>query len=66
MATYSNILAWEIPTTVETGDHRFTRVRRNLETKQQQNLLIMNDTYYIFKTFSSVQSLSRVQIFATP
>ena len=69
MATYSNILAWEIPWKVEPGGLESMgsqRVRHDLVTKQQQNLLIMNDTYYIFKTFSSVQSLSRVRLFATP
>ena len=45
MATYSNILAWEIPRTLEPGDPQgHKRVRHNLATKQQHNLLIMNAT----------------------
>ena len=40
MATHSSILAWEIPSTVETGglqSMRSQRVRHDLETKQQQH-----------------------------
>ena len=43
MATHSNILAWEIPWAEEPGRIQSTgsqRVRQNLATKQQQQILI--------------------------
>ena len=56
MATHSNILAWEIPWTEDSGGLYFMgcmRVGCDLVTKT-------------ISVFSSVQSLSRVQLFATP
>ena len=44
MATHSSILAWEIPRTEEPGglqSMRLQRVRHDLETKQQQNVVSM-------------------------
>ena len=43
MATHSSVLAWEIPWTEEPGRMQSTgsqRVRQNLATKQQQQILI--------------------------
>ena len=54
MATHSNILAWRIPWTEEPGGLQSTG-RKELDTTERLTL-----------HFHSVQSLSRVRLFATP
>ena len=48
MATHSSILAWEIPWTEEPIVHGVTRVRHNLETRQE--IYIYTHTYIFTHT----------------
>ena len=60
MATYSVILAWEIPWTEEPGGLQSMgsqRVRHNLVTKQQQQILI-NNCFIRWSTFSSLKMVA--------
>ena len=64
IATHSSILAWKIPWTEERGRLQsmgLQRVRREGATSLSLTVL---STHLI--PFSSVQSLSRVRLFATP
>ena len=51
MATHSSVLAWEIPWTEEPGGLQFMeseRVRHDIDTKEQQQLLIKICAVFIY------------------
>jgi len=56
MATHSSILAWRIPQTEDSGSH----------TETDMTEATAYSGIFSSVQFSSVQSLSRVQLFATP
>ena len=66
MSTHSSILAWEIPWTEEPGGLQTMGVAK---CRIQLRLTLPDPTvleWLIKPQFSSVQSLSRVRLFATP
>ena len=82
MATHSSILAWKIPWTEEPGRLQSMRPQRvwldSIQATQQFNMSDETSYYYYYllnewyihivqnSKFSSVQSLSRVRLLATP
>ena len=63
MATHSSILAWRIPWMEEIGGLQSTG-RKELDTTERLHFTSLHHHYLVFQ-FSSVQSLSHVQPFAT-
>ena len=66
MATHSSILAWEIPQKEESGSATVPGVTKQSDMTEwlNSNNKTFNNVYSV--QFSSVQSISRVQLFATP
>ena len=66
MATHSSILAWEIPQKEESGSATVHGVTKQLDMTERlnSNNKTFNNVYSV--QFSSVQSISRVQLFAIP
>ena len=73
MATHFSILAWRIPWTEEPGGLQWGH--KQLDTAEINKYWILHrklldltqfSCYHLLFQFSSVQSLSRVQLFATP
>ena len=60
MATHSSVLPWEIPWTEEPGR------MQSMGSQSQTDLATQNELDKHVIIFGSVQSLSRVQLFATP
>ena len=66
MATHSSILAWEIPWTEEPGRLQSMGSQR-VDTAERPTLLVLLFVKEAADSeFSSVQSFSCVQLFATP
>ena len=66
MATHSSILAWEIPWTEEPGRLQSMGSQRVDTTERPMLLVLLLEKEAADSEFSSVQSFSRVQLFATP
>ena len=75
MATHSGVLAWEIPWTEEPGELQSIGLQRaghDLTTKEQQSITSSQISFKNYVCvfgcvqFTSVQSLSHVQLFAIP
>ena len=72
MAAHSSILAWRIPWTEEPGGLHFIRLQRlgdDWSDSAQQATFVTSlkcTAQFVCPQFSSVQSLSRVRLFATP
>ena len=71
MVTYSNIFAWRIPWTEQSGRLQSMGSQRvdtteQLSTWLKMGLFLLPQSVHVLFLFSSVLSLSRVPLFATP
>ena len=62
MATLFSFLAWEIPWTEEPSGLQTMKLQSRTQLSDRLSLSLFNFIYQ----FSSIQSLSRVRLFATP